>query len=419
MLIKPKIFIDAGHNYAKWNTGAVKNELREQDITFYISKKLHNKLIDNGFKVKLSREKITDILGTSNGTSLSARTTMANSWGADLFISIHCNSSPLTSATGTETLVYSTKSSSYNLAKNIADNISTSLSLKNRGVKSRPDLYVLKKTKMPSLLIETAFLSNVNDAQKLRDRQDDFVDAIFNSICDYYGIKVIKTEIQSNNTKPKATPVAEPATYHIEGSTHIVEIDPRNIWAVETQCSTKNVKFNNFVNSVFFMRQGNGIMFPQGMVVNAGQVVSNYMTHGKPVATLIVHSADNVEMKYVSDITKEKDVWFAVSGYGIYPEITNVKEGFAKVIENGKEKDYSDVTRITDRPIIGYRKKDNKIVIAVRPNTNAARAQQTAKNLGLDFAISLDGGGSTTLKVDGKYKFKGDGRKIWGGIIWC
>jgi len=160
-------------------------------------------------------------------------------------------------------------------------------------------------------------------------------------------------------------------------------------------------------------------MFPQGMVVNAGQVVSNYMTHGKPVATLIVHSADNVEMKYVSDITKENDVWFAVSDYGIYPEITNAKEGFTKVIENGKEKDYSDVTRITDRPIIGYRKKDNKIVIAVRPNTNAVRAQQTAKNLGLDFAISLDGGGSTTLKVDGKYKFKGDGRKIWGGIIWC
>jgi len=232
-------------------------------------------------------------------------------------------------------------------------------------------------------------------------------------------VKITKKETESDDIKPEATPVAEPATYHIEGSTHIVEIDPRNIWAVETQCSTKNVKFNNFVNSVFFMKQGNGIMFPQGMVVNAGQVVSNYMTHGKPVATLIVHSADNVEMKYVSDITKENDVWFAVSDYGIYPEITNAKEGFTKVIENGKEKDYSDVTRITDRPIIGYRKKDNKIVIAVRPNTNAVRAQQTAKNLGLDFAISLDGGGSTTLKVDGKYKFKGDGRKIWGGIIWC
>ena len=202
----------------------------------------------------------------------------------------------------------------------------------------------------------------------------------------------------------------QPAKYHIEGLTHIVEIDPRNIWAVETQCSTKNVSYNNFVNSVFFMAQANGKMHPQGIMVDAGKVICNNLTHGKPVATLIVHGPNNVELKYVSDITKEKDVWFAVSGYGIYPNITSVEEGFT-----GK---FTDVLRQTDRPIIGYRKKDNKIVIAVRANTSATRSQQTAKNLGLDFAISLDAGGSTTLKVDGKYKFKGDGRKIFGGLIW-
>ena len=68
--------------------------------------------------------------------------------------------------------------------------------------------------------------------------------------------------------------------------------------------------------------------------------------------------------------------------------------------------------------IIGYRKADNKIVIAVRSDSDATRANLTAKNLGLDFAISLDAGGSTTLKEKGKYTFKGDGRKLWGGIIW-
>ena len=49
--------------------------------------------------------------------------------------------------------------------------------------------------------------------------------------------------------------IPEPAKYHIEGITHIVEIDPRNIWAVETQCSTKKVPYNNFVNGIFFMPQ--------------------------------------------------------------------------------------------------------------------------------------------------------------------
>ena len=118
---------------------------------------------------------------------------------------------------------------------------------------------------------------------------------------------------------------------------------------------------------------------------------------------------DETITKVVLD-TKEENVWFAVSGYGVYPHITASQEGFV-----GK---YTDVLRTTNRPIIGYRKADNKVVIAVRSSSDATRANLTAKNLELDFAISLDAGGSTTLKQKGKYKFKGDGRKLWGGIIW-
>lgn len=199
--------------------------------------------------------------------------------------------------------------------------------------------------------------------------------------------------------------------YSVIGTTHVIEVSPDKIWAVETQKATNQTPYNNFVNSVFFMAQANGVMYPQGIMVNAGQIICNNPTHEKPVATLIVHSANDVEMKYVSDITQEKDVWFAVSGFGIYPSITATQEGFVS--------EFTDVLKSCNRPIIGYRKKDNKIVIAVRPRTTAERAKQTAKNLGLDFAISLDGGGSTTLKVGGKYKFKGDGRKLFGGIIWA
>lgn len=199
--------------------------------------------------------------------------------------------------------------------------------------------------------------------------------------------------------------------YSVIGTTHVIEVSPSKIWAVETQKATNQTPYNNFVNSVFFMAQANGIMYPQGIMVNAGKVICNNPTHGKPVATLIVHSENNVELKYVSDITKENDVWFAVSGFGVYPNITATQEGFT-----GK---FADVLRSCNRPIIGYRKKDNKIVIAVRSGSTAERAKQTAKNLGLDFAISLDGGGSATLKVGGKYKFKGDGRKLYGGIIWA
>lgn len=400
-----KIFIDAGHNHSKWNTGAVGNGLKEQDVTFQIAEKLSKKLKSVDVDVKLSRNNITDVLGTSNITSLTTRVNMANDWKADLFISIHCNSVIKTSATGTEVLVYNKNSKVYGLAENISKAISKKLSLTDRGVKTDSTLCVLRKTQMPSMLIETAFISNASDAKKLRYRQDEFVQAIYDELCWYYNLTAKKTEVKPVAKEP------EPFAYHIEGTTHIIEVDPRNIWAVETQCKTNKVKQNNFVNSVFFMPQVNGIMHPQGIMVNAGEVICNNATHGKPVATLIVRGANDVVMKYVSDITKEKDVWFAVSGYGIYPNITALEEGFT-----GK---FTDVMRMTSRPIIGYRKKDNKIVIAVRENSSATRAQQTANNLGLDFAISLDAGGSTTLKVNGKYKFKGDGRKIFGGIIWA
>ena len=396
--MKPiKIFIDAGHNYDKWNTGATGNGLREQDITFEISKKLADKLNVPEIEVKLSRNKITDILGTSDNSSINKRVEMANAWEADLFISIHCNSHWLKSATGTESFVYSKNSKAYGLAEGIIKSVSAKLDLKNRGVKTKSSLGVLRKTNMPALLIETAFISNVNDAQKLKDRQNDFVDAISEEIFAWYGIE---------EKKPIAD-VPEPATYHIEGITHIVEIDPRNIWGVETKCSTKKVTYHNFVNSIFYAP---GVLHPYGIMVNAGKVIYNVPTHEKPVATLVVYGKDNVQLKYIDDITKEKNVWFAVSGYGVCPHITSVEEGFT-----GK---FTDVLRETARPIIGYRKRDNKIVIAVRDKSSATRAQETAKNLGLDFAISLDAGGSTTLKVNGKYKFKGDGRKILAGLIW-
>ena len=82
-------------------------------------------------------------VGTTLNESLNGRCNMANSWGADLFISIHCNASTNCSANGTETLIYG------NSAKVLADIVNSSLvnlGLLNRGVKQRTDLAVLKRT---------------------------------------------------------------------------------------------------------------------------------------------------------------------------------------------------------------------------------------------------------------------------------
>ena len=472
-----KIFIDPGHNYSGFGAGATGNGIREQDITFQVAEKLSKLLRENDFEVVMSRNKITDNLGTSATDGLNKRATLANNAKADYFISLHCDCVKNSSAKGSHICIYKKGNESEKMAKNINKHL-LDLGLDGRSelITERPDLVVLKKTLMPALLIEMGFISNTRDANIQKNNQDGLAMAIYKGICDYVGVPYSKKEeavspyptktiikidgkvadidftnidgsiyvpirkfcnligygvgwnditkevlissdgrvtvdnkvLETQNTV-STTPIS-PTKYSIIGTTHVIEIDPRNIKHIETQKATNQTPYNNFVNSLFFMPQGNGIIFPQGMAVNDGQVLSNYATHGKPIATLICYDWNDVRLKYITDITKEKGVKFAVSGYGVYPEITASKEGFV-----GK---FSDVTRSANRPIIGYRKKDNKIVIAVRAGSDATRAYKTAKNLKLDFAISLDGGGSTTLKIDGKYKFKGDGRKLWGGITW-
>ncbi|MBE7040167.1 MAG: N-acetylmuramoyl-L-alanine amidase [Ruminococcaceae bacterium] len=175
-----KIFIDAGHNFSGADTGAVANGIREQDITFLIADKLKSLLISFGHEVFMSRNNLEDNVGSTLSDSLNTRVNLANRYGTEFFISIHCNAFN-GEASGTETLIFSFNSKAYEYAKRIQNAITQKLSTKDRGVKERKDLAVLKKTLMPAVLIETAFIDNLYDAELLK-RQDDFAEAIFEGI---------------------------------------------------------------------------------------------------------------------------------------------------------------------------------------------------------------------------------------------
>ena len=91
-----KIFIDQGHNPRNPNAGAEGNGLREQDITYAVGVALADLLRQDGrFDVLLSRNSPSEVLGTSNAESLALRTTAANNYGADAFLSIHVNASDI------------------------------------------------------------------------------------------------------------------------------------------------------------------------------------------------------------------------------------------------------------------------------------------------------------------------------------
>ncbi|MDO7206322.1 N-acetylmuramoyl-L-alanine amidase [Paraclostridium bifermentans] len=96
--------------------------------------------------------------------SLDGRTSAANKWNADCYVSIHCNSFN-NSASGVETFSYTDKTK--NLANCIHEEIlKTNAYTKNRGVKTA-NFYVLRKSSMRSCLIELAFIDNELDAKLL------------------------------------------------------------------------------------------------------------------------------------------------------------------------------------------------------------------------------------------------------------
>ncbi len=186
-----KIYIDQGHNPEGFNTGAEGNGLFEQDITYRVGVLLYERLsLDPEFTVRLSRPSEDTVLGTSNSSSLTSRVREANSWGADIFLSIHTNASANERATGSEALIYSRSSRiALGLAEDILEELNLVTGLRNRGVIERPGLYVLRRTAMPAVLVELGFISNAGDAELMAYSPGLFAEGIYRGILKYYGMR--------------------------------------------------------------------------------------------------------------------------------------------------------------------------------------------------------------------------------------
>ena len=183
-----KIYIDQGHNPVNPNAGAEGNGLREQDLVYTIGQRLADLLrADPNFEVKLSRPTRDTLLGTSNATSLAARVNEANRWGADYFISLHTNAASNASASGAEAYVYDRSTPAFGFATDILTNLTDITGLRDRGVASRPGLYVLRKTQMPATLLELGFITNPGDAALMRDDPSLFAQGIYRGIREYVG----------------------------------------------------------------------------------------------------------------------------------------------------------------------------------------------------------------------------------------
>lgn len=156
---------------------------QEKVLNLDIALKLKNLLEVNGYTVFMPRE--TDVFSKPID-----RANYANAMGADLFISIHCNSYKLDTAHGTETLYYSNDPKGERLAELIQGRLVKHLGLTDRGIKDRKDLIVLNSTKMTAVLVESAFLSNPKEKELLMNNgfRSHIAQAIFEGINAYNGM---------------------------------------------------------------------------------------------------------------------------------------------------------------------------------------------------------------------------------------
>jgi N-acetylmuramoyl-L-alanine amidase len=219
---KPKpietICIDPGHGGE--DLGAIgKSKLQEKNVTLQISGKL-KKLIEakTGLRVIMTRDKDSEV-------SLNTRASIANNQMAQMFISIHANSSFRKSAYGSETYFVSLQATdqeslelaqkenqnaedpgetikndelkmilwnmaqtehireSSKLAEYVQFELNELLGTRNRGVKQAP-FRVLMRTAMPAVLIETLFISNSSEEKKLQNEEflDKIAFAIYNGV---------------------------------------------------------------------------------------------------------------------------------------------------------------------------------------------------------------------------------------------
>lgn len=171
-----KIAINGGH-FDPLDSGAVgASGLHEANVTYRIMGLVMYYLQQVGFEtLQIYENELQDICSQSNN------------WGADLFISIHCNAAENRSAQGTETFCMTEFSEGGKLARCIQAQIVNNLGTVDRGVKAGNSLYVIKHTDCPAVLVETAFISNEEDEKLLMDdsKLDQFAAAIARGVTDY------------------------------------------------------------------------------------------------------------------------------------------------------------------------------------------------------------------------------------------
>jgi N-acetylmuramoyl-L-alanine amidase len=148
------VVIDAGHG-GHDRGGIAGQRVDEKTMNLDVAQRLKAVLQSYGYRVVMTRD--SDVF-----IPLGTRVAIANSYRGAIFVCVHFNATPRRSASGIETYFYS--SQSLPLASAIHYYVAGGAPSANRGVRRR-GFYVLRRTTIPSVLVECGFLTNPAEAQ--------------------------------------------------------------------------------------------------------------------------------------------------------------------------------------------------------------------------------------------------------------
>lgn len=182
-----KIFLDFGHGGT--DSGAVGNGLYEKNINLAIGKKVAESLRKNYKEVEVMESRTDDIF-----VSLSDRTKKANTWKADVYVSIHVNSAIRNTARGFETHIYTNANARTKAFQNVMHteimSAISSEAINDRG-KLQSNFHVLRESAMTAILTECLFINNPLDSALLKKEEflDKLAEGHVNGLEKFLGLK--------------------------------------------------------------------------------------------------------------------------------------------------------------------------------------------------------------------------------------
>lgn len=173
-----KVIIDAGHGGNE--PGAIFEGRKEKDDNLRLALAVGQILEDNGIDVAFTR--VEDVYNTPF-----EKAQIANREGGDFLISFHRNSSPQENQySGVETLVFDRSGEKVELANNINQALEE-VGFRNLGVRERPGLVILRRSRMPAVLVETGFINTEADNALFDERFDEIAQAIADGVLQTLG----------------------------------------------------------------------------------------------------------------------------------------------------------------------------------------------------------------------------------------